>query len=68
MHFMTYAWQALDIVRGKLSKKMRRNLILIAKLLQNLSNGLEFGEKVHPNAFELYHNLTMVSGALYDRL
>lgn len=36
---------ALDFVRGKLSKKNRRNLILIAKLLQNLSNGLEFGEK-----------------------
>eukprot|EP00474_Spongospora_subterranea_P010430 CRZ10888.1 hypothetical protein [Spongospora subterranea] len=36
---------ALDFVRGKVSKKMRRNLILIAKLLQNLSNDLKFGEK-----------------------
>jgi Ras GTPase-activating-like protein IQGAP2/3 len=35
----------LGFIRDKPSKIMRRNLILIAKVLQNLSNGLLFGEK-----------------------
>ncbi len=36
---------ALGFVRDKPDKVCRRNLILIAKVLQNLSNGLLFGEK-----------------------
>lgn len=36
---------ALNFIQVKPSRIMRRNLILIAKVLQNLSNGLEFGDK-----------------------
>lgn len=36
---------ALNFIQVKPSRIMRRNLILIAKILQNLSNGLEFGDK-----------------------
>jgi len=36
---------AINFVDQKPSRLMRRNLILIAKVLQNLSNGLLFGDK-----------------------
>lgn len=36
---------ALNFISTKPSRSMRRNLVLIAKVLQNLSNGLEFGDK-----------------------
>lgn len=36
---------ALNFIQIKPSRVMRRNLILIAKILQNLSNGIDFGDK-----------------------
>lgn len=36
---------ALNFVDFKLDKAMRRNLVLIAKMIQNLSNGVHFGDK-----------------------
>jgi len=37
--------ESVHFVDKKLSKTMRRNLILVAKILQNLSNGVEFRDK-----------------------
>eukprot|EP00735_Rhodelphis_limneticus_P000026 TRINITY_DN1004_c0_g1::TRINITY_DN1004_c0_g1_i1::g.29951::m.29951 TRINITY_DN1004_c0_g1::TRINITY_DN1004_c0_g1_i1::g.29951 ORF type:complete len:772 (+),score=265.22,sp/Q54K32/RGAA_DICDI/31.56/3e-98,RasGAP/PF00616.14/3.5e+03,RasGAP/PF00616.14/4.8e-45,RasGAP/PF00616.14/3.7e+03,RasGAP_C/PF03836.10/5.8e+03,RasGAP_C/PF03836.10/3.6e+02,RasGAP_C/PF03836.10/5.7e-12,IncA/PF04156.9/0.004,IncA/PF04156.9/2.1e+03,IncA/PF04156.9/66,Snapin_Pallidin/PF14712.1/1.5e+03,Snapin_Pallidin/PF14712.1/1.5e+03,Snapin_Palli len=37
--------ESLNLLDSKPSPVMRRNLILIAKLLQNLSNGVQFGGK-----------------------
>lgn len=34
-----------DVLDGRPSSRLRRNLILLAKLLQNLSNNVEFGSK-----------------------
>ncbi|ETO25151.1 hypothetical protein RFI_11994 [Reticulomyxa filosa] len=37
--------ESVHFVEKKLSKVMRRNLILVAKILQNLSNGVEFRDQ-----------------------
>eukprot|EP00485_Elphidium_margaritaceum_P005505 CAMPEP_0202708610 /NCGR_PEP_ID=MMETSP1385-20130828/20774_1 /ASSEMBLY_ACC=CAM_ASM_000861 /TAXON_ID=933848 /ORGANISM="Elphidium margaritaceum" /LENGTH=902 /DNA_ID=CAMNT_0049367625 /DNA_START=42 /DNA_END=2750 /DNA_ORIENTATION=+ len=37
--------ESVHFVDKKLTKTMRRNLILVAKILQNLSNGVEFRDK-----------------------
>eukprot|EP01083_Nonionella_stella_P072603 195816_1 len=37
--------ESVHFVDKKVSKTMRRNLILVAKILQNLSNGVEFRDK-----------------------
>lgn len=36
---------AMNLIRDKPSRTLRRNLVLIAKVLQNLSNGVLFGSK-----------------------
>ena len=49
---------ACNIVKNKPSRKARRNLILVAKVLQNLSNGVFFKEdSMKPmNMFIAEHN------------
>jgi len=70
--------ESVHFVDKKLSKTMRRNLILVAKILQNLSNGVEFRDKFmhkltkfvekHREDIQLYFARLIDVDSLSDRM
>merc|ERR1712087_1059754 len=58
------------IVDKKLSKTMRRNLILVVKILQNLSNGVELRDKFekHREDIQTYFARLIDVDSLEDRM